>query len=103
MSAARGGGGFGGEGRAVGEDGVDLPALAARGALHPELVLLRVAAGRAALVDRREAEGGQPGLLGIDVAGGADLDPEVVERAALTGVLQQDELQRRVRDREVGV
>src|SRR4051812_42649820 len=52
-----------GERRAVGEDRVDLPALTAGGALHPELVLLGVAAGGAALVDRGEAQAGQPGLL----------------------------------------
>ena len=55
-----------GEGRAVGEDGVDLPALAVGRALDPELVLLGVAAGGAALVDRGEAGRGEPGLLGVD-------------------------------------
>src|SRR4051794_28946536 len=75
------------ERRAVLEHGVDLPALAVRRALHPELVLLRVATGRSALVDGGQAGVGKPGLLGVDDVGRLDLDAEVVEAAALTGVL----------------
>ena len=92
-----------GEGRAVGEHGVDLPALAVGGALDPELVLLGVAAGDVALVDRGEPGRGQPGLGGVDGVGVGDLDAEVVERAALAGVLDQHQLERRLGDREVGV
>src|SRR4051812_10929938 len=68
------------EGLTVGEDGVDLPALATGRALGPELVLLGVATRRAALVDRRQPEAGQPRLLGVHLVRGADLDAEVVER-----------------------
>src|SRR3712207_4787099 len=102
-TAGRAVAGVAAEGRAVGQHRVDLPPLSAGGVLHPELLLLRVAAGRAALVDRRQALGGEAGLLGVDLLDGADLDAEVVERAALPRVLQQDQLHRRVGDGEVGV
>ena len=64
---------LGTERRAVGEHGVDLPLLAVRGALHPELV-----------------------LLGVDYVDVGDLNPRVVDGAALTGVLDQDQLERRL-------
>src|SRR5690242_16957917 len=73
---------------AVGEHGVDLPPLAVRGALDPELVLLGVAAGGLTLVGRGEPEVGEPGLLGVDGGDVGDLDPEVVQGAPLPRVLQ---------------
>src|SRR6266700_6136909 len=91
------------EGGAVGQDGVDLPPFAAGGAGDPELVLPGVAAGGVALVDRGQAGLGEPGLLGVDRAGAVDFDAEVVQGAALAGVLQQDQLERRLGDGEVGV
>src|SRR5450755_3181605 len=91
------------EGLAVGQYGVDLPGLAVGCALDPELVLPGVAAGRVALIDRRESGPGEPLPLGIDGIRVADLDAEMVEAAALARVLQQDELQRRLGDGEVGV
>jgi hypothetical protein len=118
LTAGRALGGFGGdcggaaaglaavlavEGRAVVQDGVELPGFAVRGVLDPELVLLGVAAGGVALVGQDEPGRGQPGLLGVDGAGAVDLDAEVVQAAALAGVLQQDELERRLGDGEVRV
>src|SRR5579863_6654999 len=94
---------FGPEGGAVGQDGVDLPPFAVGGAGDPELVLPGVAAGGVPLVDGCQAGLGEPGLLGFDGAGVGDLDAEVVEAAALAGVLQQDQLERRLGDGEVGV
>ena len=91
------------EGLAVLEHGVDLPGLAVGGALDPELVLLGVAARRAALVDRGQPVGGQPGLDRVDGVDVLDLDAEVVERSAVAGVLHEDELQRRLGDGEVRV
>jgi hypothetical protein len=86
---------------AVGEDGVDLPALAAR-RLDPDLVLLGVATGTA-LGPGDETCGGQPVGLRLDDGRAADLDAEVVERAAAAGVLDEDQLERRLADGEVGV
>src|SRR5436190_12176076 len=57
------------EGRAVLEHGVDLPPLTVGCALDPELVLLRVATGGAALVDGGEPHAGEAGLLGVDAVG----------------------------------
>jgi hypothetical protein len=91
------------EGGAVGQDGVDLPPLAAGGSGDPELVLPGVAAGGVPLVDGRQAGCGEPGLLGVDRAGVGDFDAKVVQGAALAGVLEQDELERRLGDGEVGV
>ena len=73
------------EGLAVGQDGVDLPGLAVGRALDPELVLPGVAARRVALIDGRQPRPGKPLLLGIDGAGVADLDAEMVQAAALAG------------------
>src|SRR5579871_6457497 len=81
------------ERRAVGRYRVDLPLLAVRRTLYPELVLAGVTAGGIALVDRGQAGPGQPGLLGVDRFGVGHLDPQVVQAAALTGVLQQHQLQ----------
>ena len=91
------------EGLAVLEHGVDLPPLAVRGALDPELVLLGVAAGGAALVDRGQPLLGEAGLLGVDGVDVGHLDAEVVDRAALAGVLDQDQLERRLGHGEVRV
>ena len=74
------------KGLAVGQDGVDLPALAVRRTLHPELVLPGVAAGSRALVCRSEPGVREPRLLGVDGVGVTDLDAEVVEAAAVAGV-----------------
>jgi hypothetical protein len=62
-----------------------------------------VAAGGVALVDRGQAGLGQAALLGHDGAGVVDFYAEVVEATALAAVLHQDQLERRVRDGEVGV
>src|SRR5215472_6639 len=94
---------FGVEGLAVSEHGVDLPGLTVGCALDPELVLLGVAAGGLARGGRGKTGLGQAHLLGLDGAGVRDLYPEVIEAATLTWVLQQNELQRWVGDREVGV
>jgi drug/metabolite transporter (DMT)-like permease len=91
------------EGGAVGLDGVDLPAFAVGCPGDPELVLPGVAAGRVPFVDGGQACFGQAGLLGVHGAGVGDLDAQVVEAAALAGVLQQDELEGRLGDGEVGV
>jgi hypothetical protein len=55
------------------------------------------------LFDRGQACLGQPGLLGLHDVGAGDLDAEVVQAAALAGVLQQHELERRLGDGEVGI
>ncbi len=81
------------ESLAVGQDSVDLPPLAARGALDPELVLSGVAAGGVPFIDRSQAGLGEPGLLGVNGVGAVDFDAEVVQGAALARVLQQDELE----------
>src|SRR5262249_58744646 len=94
-AAARRSVALGVEGRAVGQDGVDLPGLAIGRALNPELVLRGVAAGGLAEIGRGKAGPGQPRLLGSDRAGVGDLNPEVVETAAPAGVFQQHQLQRR--------
>src|SRR5580704_7013060 len=91
------------EGGAVGQDGVDLPPFAAGSAGDPELVLPGVAAGGVALVDGGQAGLGEPGLLGVDRVGAVDFDAQVVQGAALARVLQQDQLERRLGDGEVGV
>jgi hypothetical protein len=42
-------------------------------------------------------------LLGVHGVGVRDLDTEVVHRSTVAGVLDQDELQRRLHDGEVGI
>src|SRR5437899_3403622 len=91
------------EGLAVAQDRVDLPGLAVGGALDPELVLLGVTARGLALAGGGQARPGQARLLGTDGARVGDLDAQVVEAAAVAGVFQQDQLQRRVGDGEVGI
>src|SRR5208283_4709816 len=119
LAAGRARGGFGGgsarpaaaglavvlavKGRAVFQDRVELPGFAVRGVLDPELVLLGVAAGGVAFIRQVEPGGGQSGLLGVDGTDVGDLDAEVVQAAAMAGVLQQDELERRLGDGEVRV
>jgi len=88
---------------AVGKDGVDLPGPPVRCALDPELVLFGVAAGGAAFVDQGEALFREPGLLRVDGVDVFHLDTEVVEGAALAGVLHEHELERGLGDGEVGV
>jgi hypothetical protein len=63
------------EGLAVGQDGVDLPPLAAGGALDPELVLPGLAAGGVTLLVRSQADFGQASLLGVDGIGAVDSTP----------------------------
>src|SRR6266487_564751 len=87
---------------AVGEHRVDLPRLPARRG-HPGLVLHGVATGGVLLLGRDQAGLAQPGDLVVDLLGRLDLDSKVVERAAAAGALQQDELERRRSDREVGI
>ena len=91
------------EGGAVGRDGVDLPAFAVGCPGDPELVLPGVAAGGVPFVDDGQACFGQAGLLGVHGAGVGDLDAQVVQGAALAGVLNEDELEGRLGDGEVGV
>src|SRR5450755_110771 len=91
------------EALAVGQDGVDLPGLAARGALDPELVLLGVAAGGVPLISGGKPGPGEAGLLGFDGVDVGDFDAQVVEGAPLAGAFQQDQLQRRLGDREVRI
>jgi hypothetical protein len=55
------------------------------------------------MLGRGKAAAGQAGPLGFDRIGAGDFDAEVVEAAALAGVLQQHQLQRRLGDGEVGV
>lgn len=86
----------------IGEHGVDLPALAA-GTGNPNLVLRRKAAGGADLLFGKDFGFGQPGDLGVHDLAGFDLDPEMIQRATLTGVFQQHQLQRRIGDGEVRV
>ena len=91
------------EGVGVALDGVDLPGLVA-GAGDPDLVLDGVAAGGVLLGAGRQPVGGEPGGGGGDLGGGLDLDAEVVHAGGLAGgALDEDELERRLRDREVGV
>ena len=91
------------EGGAVGLDGVDLPAFAVGCPGDPELVLPGVAAGGVPFVDGGQACFGQAGLLGVHGAGAGDLDAQVVDAATLAGVLNEDELEGRLGDGEVGV
>src|SRR5690349_14509353 len=79
-------GGHATEGLAVGQHGVDLPALAGR-AGDPDLVLRREATGLADLLGGEQALTGEPGDLAVDLLGRGDLHAEVVHRAALPGVL----------------
>jgi hypothetical protein len=67
------------------------------------LVLLGEAAGSLASLLGGEPGLGQAGLLGFDHAGVGDLDAKVVEAAALAGVFQQHQLERRLGDREVRI
>ncbi len=69
----------------------------------PELVLLGIAARGPALVDRGEPLPGEAGRLGVDRLDVLDLDAEVVQRSALSGILEQDELERGLGDRTVRV
>src|SRR3954469_11892670 len=84
-------------------DGVDLPRLATRTG-HPDLVLDRVAARGVVLDPDGQAGVGHPGRGGGDVTGRGHLDAQVVHAGRLAGLpLQQHQLQRGLRDREVGV
>jgi hypothetical protein len=86
----------------VGEHRVDLPGLPV-GRVDPDLVLHGVATGDLVFSRRGEALGAEPARGGGDVVGRLDLDTEVVRRAASAGALDEDELQRRFGDGEVGV
>ena len=86
----------------VGEHGVDLPLLTG-GSGDPDLVLGGEAAGRADLLLGEQSLVGEPGDLGVHGVAGLDLDAEVVDGAALAGVFDQHQLQRRFGDREVRV
>ena len=78
-------GGVGG----VGLDGVDLPRLLP-GAVHPDLVLQRVAAGGVVLDLGEQAEAGQALGCGVDLGGGLDLDA-ATERLSGLGLFTQVE------------
>jgi len=66
-------------------------------------VLLGIAARGPALVDRGEPLPGEAGRLGVDRLDVLDLDAEVVQRSALSGILEQEELERGLGDRTVRV
>ena len=90
-------------GELVGVAGLDVPLpLGAVGVGHPGLDLAGVAADRVVDPGGLEPGLGQAGLGGGDLGGGLGLDAEVVDRAAF-GALEEDELQGRVGDLEVGV
>ena len=91
------------EGVGVGLDDVDLPGLAA-GAVDPDLVLQGVAAGGVVLLEGGQARFLETAGRGGDLVGGVDLDAEVVHAGVLAGLaLDEDELERRGGDGEVGV
>ena len=94
--------GAGAERLGVGQHGVDLPFLAGR-AGDPDLVLGGKTTGGADLLVGEQAFAGQSGDLGVHLVAGFHLDTEVVDGAALAGVFQQHQLQRRLGHREVGV
>src|SRR5262249_46951630 len=88
--------------RGVREDDVGLPGRAV-GVVDPDLVLHGVAAGGLVLLRDREPRLREP-LAGLgDLLRREDLDAQVVEGPALPRVLDEDQLQRRLRDREVRV
>ena len=94
-------------GRGVGENGVDLPGRSV-GVADPDFVLDGVATGRLLLDLGLEPRVVQASRRRRHLVGGLDLDTEVVEGAdrPMTpggGVLQQDQLERRVHDGEVGI
>ena len=84
------------------EDGVDLPRLTG-GTVDPHLVLAGVATGHTLLGCGRQTLAGEAGLGGDDLVGGGHLDAEVVQGAALARCLDEDQLERRFGDGEVGV
>src|SRR5271166_664667 len=90
------------EGFGVGQHRIDFPPLSI-GTGDPDLVLGGETAGGADLLFGYRAGLGQPGDLGMYDLTRIDLHPQMVEGAALTGVFQQDQLQRWIGDREVGV
>jgi len=77
--------------------------------VHPHLVLQREAAGGVLLVEGGEAGAGETGSALLDLLHRLHLDAEVVERpldpgaAVVGGNLDEDELERRLGDGEVGV
>src|SRR5450759_3982920 len=79
------------------------PPSAPRPARWPHLVLQRIAAGGALLDLGRQPRRGEPAGGGDDLRSGSDLHAQVVEAAAEARVLDEDQLQRRVVDGEVGV
>ena len=91
------------EGGTVCKHRVDLPKFAVRCALHPELVLLGVTAGRTTLIDGGQASVGETSLFGIDAVGIGDFDSEVVNRSATARILYQDQLERWFGNGEVGI
>ena len=88
--------------RGIGQDRVDLPLRTVR-ALHPHLVLDGVATRGPGLYRRLHALSRAVNSGGGYLVGRGDLDPEMVDRTGLAGALDQDQLQRRIYDGEVGV
>src|SRR5690606_21049595 len=88
---------------AVALDHVDLPRFAA-GAVHPHLVLYRVAAGGVLLLEGGQARLLEAGRGGVHLGGGLDLHAQMVQAGVLAGLaLDEDELERGLGDGEVGV
>src|ERR1017187_9401180 len=87
----------------IGQYGVDLPGLAA-GSVNPDLVLDGEAAGDL-LFDRRGQIFSRQAFSGSgDLVSALDLDAQVIEGPrCLSGILDQDQLERRIGDGEVGV
>src|ERR1700678_4140747 len=96
-----------GLGRRIGEPGIDLPG-GTIGVYNPDLVLDREAAGGLILDLRRHPLPAQPISGHGHLVGSLHLDAEVAEgvldaMSPALGLLNQDQLQRRVGDGEVGV
>jgi hypothetical protein len=86
----------------VREHRVDLPRFAV-GGVHPHLVLHRVATRHLVLGRSRETLVRETLLRRRDLVRRLDLDAQVVESSALAVAGDQDELERRLRDGEVGI
>ncbi len=72
--------------------------------MDPDLVLERVATGGVILLEGRKSRFGKPSCGAVDGLGRLDFDTEVVHACVLAGrSFDEDELERWLGDREVGV